>query len=105
LVKYPMPDHGDMSRARPLGVSVPISESPQDSKAHLPTTDERTGPRFAAARVKLVYPGAIGDLISRELIRWEQFGYRIGGKQTIMGLLGAVEDTYRDTPCRGETAG
>jgi UDP-N-acetyl-D-mannosaminuronic acid transferase (WecB/TagA/CpsF family) len=58
--------------------------------------DERARLRFAAARAKLVYPDAVGDLISRELISWEQFGYRIGGKQTIIELLEAVEKTYRE---------
>jgi hypothetical protein len=67
--------------------------------------DERRRLRFAATRAKLIYPGAIGELIARELISWEQFGYRIGGKQIIVGLLEAVEDTYRDALCRGVTAG
>ena len=59
--------------------------------------DERVRLRFAAARAKLVYPDVIGDLISRELTSWEQFGYRIGGKQIIMELLEAVEKTYRES--------
>jgi hypothetical protein len=53
---------------------------------------ERDGlcaPTFWAQRV---YPGPVGELISRELLAWEQFGYRLGSKTMIMRLVEDVTD-------------
>lgn len=40
---------------------------------------EKTRLRAAAFRATRLYPGPIGELLSRELLSWEEFGYRFGG--------------------------
>ena len=42
--------------------------------------------RAAAFRVTRLYPGPVGELLSRELLTWEEFGYRLGGSQHVMPL-------------------
>jgi hypothetical protein len=59
----------------------------------------RTRLRAAAFRARLVYPGPVGELITRELLSWEEFGYRLGGNRMIMTL---VEHVLR-TPAAGPT--
>jgi hypothetical protein len=34
--------------------------------------------RTAAFHATRVYPGPVGELLSRELLTWEEFGYRLG---------------------------
>jgi hypothetical protein len=43
--------------------------------------------RAAAFRATRLYPGPVGDLLSGELLSWEEFGYRLGGSQLIMRLV------------------
>lgn len=43
--------------------------------------------REAAARAAQVYPGPVGELLSRELLSWEQFGYRLGSRTAIMQIV------------------
>jgi hypothetical protein len=43
--------------------------------------------RAAAFRATRLYPGPVGELLSRELLSWEEFGYRLGGSQLIMRLV------------------
>jgi hypothetical protein len=52
--------------------------------------DELTRLREAAVWAKRVYPGPVGELLSRELKAWEAFGYRLGSRGMIMGIVGAV---------------
>jgi len=56
--------------------------------------DGRIRLRTAAARARRVYPGPIGQLISREISNWEEYGYRLGGR----GLIGAIVDQVMRTP-------
>lgn len=51
------------------------------------TTDERARLRAAAFRVTRLYPGPVGELVSRELLTWEEFGYRLGGGRLVMRLV------------------
>ncbi len=46
--------------------------------------------RAAAFRVTRLYPGPVGELLSRELLTWEEFGYRLGGGQLVMRLVDDV---------------
>ena len=64
------------------------------------TGGERRRLRFAAARAHSAYPGPVGELISRELVSWEQFGYRVGGKRLIIGLVDSVEKADRERGAR-----
>lgn len=47
----------------------------------------------AAFRVTRLYPGPVGELASRELLAWEEFGYRLGGEGTVMKLVEHVLTT------------
>ncbi|GAC1542680.1 MAG: hypothetical protein NVS3B12_30860 [Acidimicrobiales bacterium] len=47
-------------------------------------THEKAQVRAAALRATRLYPGAVGELISRELLSWEDFGMRIAGHALIM---------------------
>lgn len=60
----------------------------------LPRMDghERSRLRCAADQAKRVYPGPVGDLISRELLTWEDFGYRLGGRRPVADLVRHVLD-------------
>lgn len=51
---------------------------------------ERMRLRAAAFRAIRVYPGPVGELLSRELLSWEEFGYRLGSRGLIMGIVDAV---------------
>ena len=44
--------------------------------------------RAAAFRVTRLYPGPVGEVLSRELLTWEEFGYRLGGSQLVMRRFG-----------------
>jgi hypothetical protein len=46
--------------------------------------------RAAAFRATRLYPGPVGELISRELLSWEEFGYRLGGSRLVMGVVDQV---------------
>ena len=46
--------------------------------------------RAAAFRVTRLYPGPVGELLSRELLTWEEFGYRFGGGAFIERLIDHV---------------
>lgn len=51
---------------------------------------ERTRLRAAALRATRVYPGPVGELLSRELLSWEEFGYRLGSRKMIMRIVDQV---------------
>ena len=42
--------------------------------------------RTAAFRAAQVYPGPVGELLCRELLDWEEFGYRFGGGALVTRL-------------------
>ncbi|HYH32174.1 MAG TPA: hypothetical protein VD903_17510 [Pseudonocardia sp.] len=46
--------------------------------------------RAAAFRATRLYPGPTGELLSRELLSWEEFGYRLGGGRLVMGVVDQV---------------
>ncbi|ALE72135.1 hypothetical protein Ae168Ps1_2591c [Pseudonocardia sp. Ae168_Ps1] len=48
---------------------------------------EKMRMRAAAFRATRVYPGPVGELISRELLAWEDFGYRLGGNRLVGELM------------------
>lgn len=50
--------------------------------------------RAAAWRATRVFPGPVGEVLSRELLAWEEFGYRFGGT----GLIGPLADTILKSP-------
>lgn len=46
--------------------------------------------RAAAFRASRLYPGPVGELLARELLTWEEFGYRLGAHLLIMRLVDYV---------------
>jgi hypothetical protein len=48
---------------------------------------EKMRMRTAASRAIQVYPGPVGQLISRELLMWEEFGFRLGGGSLVRQLV------------------
>lgn len=54
---------------------------------------EKMRVRAAAFRVTRLYPGPIGELVSRELLTWEEFGYRLGRGNLVMRLCDHVLKT------------
>jgi hypothetical protein len=54
---------------------------------------EKMRVRAAAFRATRLYPGPVGELLSRELLTWEEFGYRLGGDQLVMRLVDHVLET------------
>jgi hypothetical protein len=51
---------------------------------------DRARIREAAVRATEVYPGPVGELLSRELLSWDQFGYRLGSRTTIMQIVDQI---------------
>ena len=51
---------------------------------------DRVRIREAAARAPVAYPGPVGELLSRELLTWEQFGYRLGSRTSIMQIVDQI---------------
>lgn len=49
--------------------------------------DERIKVRSAASLALRLYPGPVGEVLYDELMSWEQFGYRFGGRQLIDRLI------------------
>jgi len=52
--------------------------------------DEGTRLRAAALRATQVYPGPVGELLSRELLCWEEFGYRFGSQTMVTEIVDAL---------------
>ncbi len=83
----------------PLPRSQPASV-PVDSKATDPPPrlepHERAKVRAAAFRATRLYGGAVGELISKELLSWEEFGMRMGTGPN--GLIARVVDEIIKAP-------
>lgn len=59
---------------------------------------ERMRLRAAAFRASRIYQGPVGELISRELLSWDEFGYRLGGQRMIMQIVEAIENATEPDP-------
>lgn len=82
----PRPD--DMGTPEPQYVDarpVPVVDKPEPM-----TSAEKLRMRAAAFRATRVYPGAVGEWVSRELHSWEEFGYRLGGQALVSRLVDEV---------------
>jgi hypothetical protein len=84
------PTGGDSAlRARRLHRTAEVSRmSPVPMDHH-----EKMRLRAAAFRVTRLYPGPVGEMLSRELLTWEEFGYRLGGGQLVMRLVDHILKT------------
>lgn len=59
--------------------------------------------RAAAFRLTRIYPGVVGDILSRELLTWEEFGYRLGTGGAGSAMHQLVEHAM-STPLPGDPA-
>jgi hypothetical protein len=66
--------------ARPQEDETPAGPVPMD---HL----DRRRVRQAAYRAQRLYAGPVGAVLFRELLSWEEFGYRLGGDSVILELI------------------
>ena len=64
---------------------------------------EKARLRAAAFRAKKIYPGPVGELVSRELLAWEDFGYRLGGERPVMELVDHVIKATEPHPAPAAT--
>jgi hypothetical protein len=71
----------------PVGEQVPNAPTRMDHH-------ERMRMRAAAWRATRLYPGPVGMVLQRELLCWEEFGYRLGSH----GVIGALVDHVMKTP-------
>ena len=51
---------------------------------------ERVRLRAAALRAQTVYPGPIGELIYRDLMAWDEFGFRLGAHSLIAQVIAQI---------------
>lgn len=49
--------------------------------------------RAAAFRAARLYPGPAGEVLSRELLTWEEFGYRLSNGGSVMRLVDHIMKT------------
>jgi hypothetical protein len=69
--------------AVPVPVPVPDRPGPM-------TAAEKQRMRAAAFRATRVFPGAVGEWLSRELHSWAEFGYRLGPQALVRRLVDEV---------------
>src|SRR5688500_4132963 len=89
-------------RARRTQCSAEVSRMDPAPMDH----HEKMRLRAAAFRATRLYPGPVGELLSRELLTWEEFGYRLGGEQLVMRLVDHVLKTPipQQAPAEADTA-
>lgn len=83
-------------------MSIPVSDpTPVQGSIRGPFPEEGNAPaamdhhekarvRQAAFWAKRVYPGPVGEMVSRELLSWEDFGHRLGGHSLVMQVVADV---------------
>lgn len=49
--------------------------------------------RAAAMKVRKLLPGPLGELVARELMIWEEFGYRLGSGSVVLGAIDQIMKT------------
>jgi len=76
---------------------VPAQSPPVRMDQH-----ERAQLRTAAFRSTKIFPGAVGELLSGELLAWDEFGYRLGATGLVRGIvhdvMTAVVEPEHGTP-------
>ena len=79
--------------ARASTAPIPAPEDLEAGPLGRSETMDRALIREAAVRAGQVYPGPVGELLSRELLSWEQFGYRLGSRTSIMQIVHQILNT------------
>jgi hypothetical protein len=70
-------------------MTKPVLEPHRNTEVNLVSMDhpQKMRMRDAAVQATCLYPGPAGEMLVRELLTWEEFGYRLGGHQLIMRLV------------------
>lgn len=87
---------GPQPQPRPPDLDTPVPVYERVLQA--PITDmpepmafpEKQRTRAAAFRATKAYPGPVGELIARELMSWDEFGYRLGSHALVSRLVDHV---------------
>lgn len=61
--------------------------------------------RNASFRATHKYPGPVGKLLAKEIMAWEEFGYRLGGHKLIMEIVNEILKEESDPPTVAERLG
>jgi hypothetical protein len=81
---------------------VPPQPPPQTAPAQDPPPKfeqhERMRIRAAAFQAARLYPGPVGEMLSRELFTWDEFGYRLGGAALVMRLVDHILKATTERP-------
>ena len=56
---------------------------------------EKARYRTAACRARTLYPGPVGELVARELLTIEEFGWTLGAGSLGIKLVAAIEEAHR----------
>ncbi len=76
-----------------MGVAMTIDIHAHTARDDLAVLElERSQYHAAACRASEVYPGALGELVHRELMAFAEFGYRMAGDGFIQRLATEVLD-------------
>lgn len=59
---------------------------------------DRARLRAAAFRATRIYPGPVGDLVCKEIMCFEEFGYRLDSGRMTMKLVAHIEKALLPTP-------
>lgn len=91
------PEPVDFGTPRPVYTEptppVPLAQQQPRMDHH-----EKMRLRAAAFRATRLYPGPVGELLSREILTWEEFGYRLGGSQLVMRLVDHILKAPQEQP-------
>lgn len=74
--------------------AVPTPSEPTDPIARLNPV-EKLQVRLAAAHAQRLYQGPVGQLLSRELLAWEEFGFRLGDSALMTRLAARIHEEWR----------
>lgn len=54
--------------------------------------------RQAAFKATRIFPGPIGEVLSREILTWEEFGYRFGSGSLMRRLIAEILKAPESSP-------
>lgn len=80
--------NGPRPRVRPK--PVPTTPNPPTPLGR----PEKARLRRLATRATELYPGPVGELAARELLAWEEFGYRVGNGSLMHRLADDIEQRW-----------
>jgi hypothetical protein len=74
-------------------IDPPPSRKPINNLPQPMDHGEKMNLRTAAFRVRKLLPGPLGELLAREFMVWEEFGYRFGAGSIVQAAVTQVLNT------------